>query len=174
MAEQTVAVEPRVVRYDRMGHRIREGEATETPLEAIASVCTVVVLALWIFTFVAQNFQIPSGSMLNTLLIGDHVLVDRATLAPPTAWAPFEHYRDVQRGDVIVFLKPNPEQPDLVLVKRVVGLPGDRIHLQHGTVYLNGVAQTEPHAIQPDNGDPADAYDPARDDFLPWVRRRRP
>ena len=117
-------------------------------------------------TFVAQNFVIPSGSMEKTLLVGDHVLVDRITLAPETKWAPFVHYRDVHRGDVIVFLKPNPETPDMVLVKRAIGLPGDRIHLQHGTVYLNGVAQDEPQAAKVrGDGDPDDAYQPARDDF---------
>ena len=90
-------------------------------------------------TFVFQNFVIPSGSMEKTLLVGDHVFVDRITLAPPTKWAPFVHYRDVQRGDIIVFNKPNPETPDLILVKRAIGIPGDRIHLEAGIVYLNGV-----------------------------------
>ena len=76
------------------------------------------------------------------------------------------HYRDVHRGDIIVFMKPNPETPDLVLVKRAIGIAGDRIHLGHGVVYLNGVAQNEPYAQLPkDNGDSEDAYNPARDDF---------
>jgi len=83
-------------------------------------------------TFVFQNYVIPSGSMEKTLLVGDHVFVDRITLAPETRWAPFVHYRDVRRGDIIVFMKPNPETPDLVLVKRAIGIPGDRIHLEHG------------------------------------------
>lgn len=139
---------------------------TETPLESLASICTVLACGLFLMAFVFQNFVIPSGSMESTLLIGDHVFVDRITLAPPTKWAPFVHYRDVQRGDVIVFMKPNPETPDLVLVKRAIGIPGDHIHLSHGTVYLNGIAQTEPYArpVQDDN-DPQDAYEPARDDF---------
>ena len=104
--------------------------------------------------------------MQNTLLIGDHLLVDRTTLAPPTKWAPFVHYRTVQRGDIIVFLKPNAETPDLILVKRAIGIPGDRIHLVHGTVFLNGVAQNEPYAVQPDSdSDSRHAYVPYRDDF---------
>ncbi len=70
--------------------------------------------------------------MEKTLLIGDHVLVDRITLAPPTSWAPLVHYRSVKRGDIIVFLKPNPESPDLILVKRAIGFPGDLIHLPYG------------------------------------------
>jgi signal peptidase I len=138
----------------------------ETALESLASICTVLAVGLFVMTFIFQNFEIPSASMENTLLIGDHVLVDRVSLAPPAHWAPFVHYREVQRGDIIVFLKPHPETPDLYLVKRCIGIPGDRIHLEHGVVYLNGVAQNEPHAQMPRNdGDPEDAYIPYRDDF---------
>jgi signal peptidase I len=143
-----------------------EEAGKETLAEAIASIATVLVVGLFVMTFVAQNFVIPSGSMEKTLLVGDHVLVDRITLAPETKWAPFVHYRDVRRGDVIVFLKPNPESPDMVLVKRAIGLPGDHIHLRHGVVYLNGVAQEEPQAAKVrGDGDPEDAYQPSRDDF---------
>ncbi len=136
----------------------------ETPLEALASMCSVLVIGLFVITFVFQNFEIPSGSMIGTLLIGDHVFVDRITLAPPTAWAPFVHYRDVRRKDIIVFLKPG--EPDLFLVKRVVGVPGDRIHLRNGIVYLNGVKQDEPQISMPrDDGDENHSYKPYRDDF---------
>jgi len=138
----------------------------ETPLESISSICTVLAVGLFLMAFVFQNFVIPSGSMENTLLVGDHVLVDRITLAPPTQWAPFEHHRDVRRGDIIVFMKPNPETPDLVLVKRAIGIPGDRIHLEHGVVYLNGVAQREPYVRKSENdGQQDDPYDAARDEF---------
>jgi signal peptidase I len=139
----------------------------ERPLESLASICTLLVLVIFAQAFIFQNFKIPSGSMEKTLLIGDHVLVDRATFAPPTTWAPFTHYRDIRHGDIIVFYKPNPESPDLILVKRAIGLPGDRIHLRNGIVYLNGVAQNEPRAIQPNNydGDPNHAIVPYRDDF---------
>ena len=151
---------------ERVAGRKAADEDVETPLEALASMCVVLVIGLFLFAFIFQNFAIPSGSMENTLLIGDHVLVDRITLSPPTKWAPFVHYRPVHRGDVIVFLKPNPETPDLILVKRAIAVAGDRIHLQHGVVYLNGVAQTEPYALQPrDDGEPQHGYDPYRDDF---------
>jgi signal peptidase I len=141
-------------------------EDHETALESLASICTVLALGLFVMTFIFQNFVIPSASMEKTLLIGDHVLVDRISLAPPSHWAPFVHYRDVRRGDIIVFLKPHPESPDLYLVKRCIGIPGDRIHLRDGVVYLNGVAQNEPYAGMPrDDGDPSDAYIPYRDDF---------
>jgi signal peptidase I len=139
---------------------------SETPLEAMSSICAVLAVGLFVMTFVFQNFVIPSGSMEKTLLIGDHVLVDRITFAPPSKWAPFVHYREPRRGDVIVFLKPNPETPDLVLVKRLIGVPGDHIHLLHGVVYLNGVAQKEPYAALPrEDGDEEDHYTPTRDDF---------
>lgn len=111
-------------------------EGSETLLESLSSICAVLAVGIFVMTFVFQNFVIPSGSMEKTLLIGDHVLVDRINLAPPSRWAPFVHYREPQRGDVIVFLKPNPETPDLILVKRLIGVPGDRIHLIHGVVYL--------------------------------------
>ena len=166
-SEGTVAGPSTAAVQDRSrGLSENQVQSEETPLEGLASICVVLVILLFIFGFVFQNFEIPSASMKNTLLIGDHVVVDRTTLSPPTRWAPFVHYRPVQRGDVIVFLKPNPESPDLILVKRAVGVAGDHIHLQHGVVYLNGVAQNEPHALQPaDDGDPQHAYDPYRDDF---------
>jgi signal peptidase I len=141
-------------------------EEHETALESLASICTVFAVALFVMTFIFQNFEIPSASMVSTLLIGDHVLVDRVTLAPEAKWAPFVHYRDIRRGDIIVFLKPEPETPDLYLVKRAIGIPGDHIHLHNGIVYLNGVAQNEPQAAMPVNdGIPQHAYQPYRDDF---------
>jgi signal peptidase I len=138
---------------------------TETPLEGLASICSMLAVYLFLTAFIFQNFDIPSGSMENTLLIGDHPLVDRVLLAPPAKWAFFMPYRDVKRGDVIVFLKPNPETPDLILVKRAIGIPGDRIHLRNGILFLNGVAQNEPQIPKIGDGNPANAYIPYRDDF---------
>jgi len=159
--------EAAVIAANTAAGRPVDAEIKETPLEALASICSVLVVGLFIMGFIFQNFVIPSGSMEKTLLIGDHVLVDRITLAPPTSWAPFVHYRPVKRGDIIVFLKPNPETPDLILVKRAVGIPGDRIHLRHGILYVNGVAQNEPYAKMPNDNDGNfdDTYQPARDDF---------
>jgi signal peptidase I len=123
--------------------------AEETPFDAIAGICNVLVVGLFIFTFLGRNFLIPSGSMKDTLLVGDHLLVDRITLAPPASWMPLVHYREPKRGDVIVFFKPvadmvNGEPKFQFLVKRLVGVPGDRIHLHNGIVILNGVAQNPP------------------------------
>src|SRR5580700_5220285 len=78
----------------------------ETPFEAVASICSVLVVGLFILTFLGQNFVIPSGSMEKTLLVGDHLVVDRITLAPPTLWMPLVHYREPRRGDIVVFVKP--------------------------------------------------------------------
>ncbi len=124
----------------------------ETPFEAVAGICSVLVVGLFILTFLNQNFVIPSGSMKNTLLVGDHLLVDRITLAPPARWMPLVHYREPRRGDIVVFIRPAPEpEPDadgnpqyLILVKRLIGVPGDRIHLHDGVVFINGVAQSGP------------------------------
>jgi signal peptidase I len=131
----------------------------ETPFEALAGICNVLVVGLFVLTFLAQNFVIPSGSMENTLLVGDHLVVDRIALAPPSRWMPLVYYREPRRGDVVVFLKPG--NPDMFLVKRLVAVPGDRMHMVDGTVFINGVAQSQPHAqpTTPDN------YRPYLDDF---------
>ena len=119
-----------------------EKKVEETPFEAVASICSVLVVGLFILTFLGQNFVIPSGSMEDTLLIGDHLVVDRISLAPSSKWMPLVRYREPKRNDIIVFLKPG--EPDLFLVKRLIGVPGDRIHLHGGMVYVNGVAQPQP------------------------------
>lgn len=123
-----------------------QSQSRETMLQGLGSTCSVLAIGLFIVTFLFQNFVIPSSSMASTLLVGDHVMVDRQSLAPAAKWAPFMHYRDVRRGDVVVFYKPT-EQPDgehTFFVKRVIAIPGDRIHLRNGVVYLNGVPQNEP------------------------------
>jgi len=129
----------------------------ESLMEFIASIAGVLVTGLFIVTFNLQAFEIPSGSMKNTLLVGDHLFVDRTTAAPPAKWMPLVPYSPVRHGDIIVFL--SPVQPGLNLVKRVIGLPGDRIHLHNGVVYRNGQALNEPYVIT--NG----TYSPYRDEF---------
>ena len=131
----------------------------ETPLEALASICSVLVIGLFILTFLAQNFVIPSGSMEKTLLVGDHLFVDRITIAPGSKWMPLVHYREPRDGDIVVFLGPG--QPDTFLVKRLIASPGDHVHLRNGVVILNGVAQNEPYAASW----PEDRYQPYIDDF---------
>lgn len=135
----------------------------ETPYEGFASLLRIVAIAVFVLTFAFKNFVIPSPSMASTLMIGDHVIADRVELAPPTSWTPFLRYRNVRRGDIIVFYKPQaePNGEHIYLVKRVIGIPGDHIHLRDGIVYLNGVAQREQYAVKPRYGDSI----PYRDDF---------
>jgi signal peptidase I len=116
----------------------------ETLPESILGIASVLVAGLFIITFVVQAFEIPSSSMENTLLIGDHVFVDRLT---PTAKAsyvgPLVPYRSIRRGEIIVFL--HPKQAGLYVVKRIMGIPGDHIHLRNGKLFVNGVEQNEPY-----------------------------
>ena len=132
----------------------------ETTVEFLASIAGLLATVLFIMTFVFQTFAIPSSSMESTLLIGDHLLVNREQFAPPTRWmGPLMPYRDVQRGDIAVFL--SPEQPGLFLVKRIIGVAGDRIHLRDGVVYRNRQKLDEPYVQHVGAGD----YNPYRDNF---------
>ena len=98
--------------------------------------------------------------MENTLLIGDHVFVNRVQFSPPAHYlGPLLPYRQVHRGDIVVFL--SPAEAGLYVVKRIIGVPGDRIHLRDGVVYRNGEKLDEPYVIhQPEGG-----YVPYRDNF---------
>jgi signal peptidase I len=126
-------------------------------LQAFQSLLYVIVIALFIITFCVQPFRIPSESMEPTLLVGDFLLVDKeiGLEAPPHVFAPASAIR---RGDLIVF--HFPVDPSLHLVKRVIGLPGDRVRLRGGRAWINERALSEPYAIfQPAA---ADSY---RDNF---------
>jgi len=114
--------------------------------EALASLLRTVVVALFLLTFVLQPFMIPSESMEHTLLVGDFLLVNKQIFAPDGGAHSLSRvilpYRDVQRGDIVVFHHPYPP----FLIKRVIGIPGDRIRIDNGLVALNGVTQNEPYA----------------------------
>lgn len=115
---------------------------------------SVLVTGLFIITFVFQAFEIPSKSMVETLLVGDHLFVDRVGFAPKTAWmGPLQPYREIRRGDIVVFL--SPQQPGLYVVKRIRGVPGDRLRLQDGQLYVNGELQEEPFVVRGGRPDPA-------------------
>jgi signal peptidase I len=105
--------------------------------------------------------------MEKTLLIGDHVFVNRIVYAPPTRWFPIVPYREIQRGDIVVFV--SPAEAGLFVVKRVIGVPGDRLHLRDGVVYRNGEPLNEPyvnHCARLNECDvPTPAYYPYRDNF---------
>jgi signal peptidase I len=135
-----------------------EAREKETLPESIAGIAAVFVSGLFILTFIIQQFEIPSRSMEQTLLVGDHVFVDRLTPTGNNGLpAFFMPYREIHRGDIAVF--PAPAQPGLYLVKRIVGVPGDRLHLKDGYLYVNGVKQTEPYVWHDL------PYEPYRDSF---------
>jgi signal peptidase I len=132
----------------------------ETTVEFLASLAAVLVTGLFIITFIVQAFEIPSSSMENTLLIGDHVFVNREQFAPRTRWlGPILPYRQIRHGDIVVFL--SPAEPGLYVVKRIIGIPGDRIHLRDGVVYRNGQKLDEPYVIHQDEA----GSNPYRDNF---------
>jgi signal peptidase I len=125
--------------------------------EALASLLRTVVVALFLLTFVLQPYLIPSESMERTLLVGDFLLVNKQVYAPNSSLT--RHlmpYRDIARGDIVIF--HHPQHP--YLVKRVVGLPGDRLRIHDGRVSVNGVVLDEPYAaFEPTAGNPS------REDF---------
>jgi signal peptidase I len=125
---------------------------------SLQSLLGTVVIAVFVITFIVQAFQIPSPSMENTLLVGDYLLVNKLCYGGGSVGDYFMPYRQVRRGDIVVFHYPvNPAQH---FVKRVVGVPGDRVRLINKQVFVNGVALKEPYArfIRPAN-------DLFRDDF---------
>lgn len=123
----------------------------------IQSVAGTVVIAIFVVTFIVQAFTIPSESMESTLLIGDYLLVDKFCYGQ-NSWDRLLPYRKVRRGDIVVFHYPiNPAQH---FVKRVVGIPGDRIRLINKRVFVNGTPLDEPYVQFIAND-----RQPYRDDF---------
>ena len=116
-----------------------------TVADTVRSLLAMVVVALFLLTFVLQPFRIPSESMERTLLVGDFLLVNKQLYAPSGWWRRLLPYRDPQRGDVVVFRFPL--DPNEYVVKRVIGIPGDRIHLRDGAVIRNGEPLREPYAV---------------------------
>jgi signal peptidase I len=116
-----------------------------TAREYFESICVAVILALFVRTFIVQAFKIPTGSMENNLLIGDHLLVNKFVFAPTMTGLektllPID---PIRRGDIIVF--KYPEEPERDFIKRVIGLPGDTLELRNKRVYINGTMLTEPY-----------------------------
>jgi signal peptidase I len=116
-----------------------------TVREYFETIVIAVTLALFVRTWVVQAFKIPTGSMENNLLIGDHLLVNKFVFGPaPTALErailPVD---EIERGDIVVF--KYPDQPDRDFIKRVIGLPGETIELRNKKVYVNGNPMEEPY-----------------------------
>ena len=130
--------------------------------EYFESAVVTVIMALFGMTFIVQAVKVPTGSMQNTITIGDHLLVNKFIFAPGKS-LPFLPQRDIRRGDIIVFKYPgNPydpkrdDRPDnrpilTNYVKRVIGLPGDRIRIQGNNVIVNGQVVAEHHITAHDN-----------------------
>jgi signal peptidase I len=136
-----------------------------TAREYFESICIAVILALFIRTFVVQAFKIPTGSMENNLLIGDHLLVNKFVYGPTLSAVeetvlPID---EIKRGDVVVF--KYPEEPERDFIKRIIGLPGETLELRNKKVYIDGRPLDEPYVqfLEP----PADseAGDPDFTDF---------
>ena len=113
--------------------------------EYFESIVVAVILALFIRTFVVQAFKIPTGSMEQNLLIGDHLLVNKFVFSPTATDAERSllPVTSINRGDVIVF--KYPEDPERDFIKRVIGLPGDVVEVRHKRVYIDGRPLDEPY-----------------------------
>ena len=148
-----------------MSLRVGGSLFTDTIGQVFASLARLIVLALFVTTFLVQPSQIPSGSMEPTMLTGDFVLVNMQVFAPAGHWH-WLPYREPQRDDIIVF--HYPVHPGELLVKRVIALPGDSVHLHRGAVVLNGNQLNEPFTVYTPTD--ASAY---RDEF-PTLERADP
>jgi len=135
--------------------------------DTFESLVVTVILAIFGTTFVLQAFKIPTGSMETTLLIGDHLIVNKFAFAYQPGW--LRHvlpYRDPQRGDVLVFKFPgiqeDQQEPGEHFVKRIIGVAGDRIRIVNRQVFVNGKALEEPHVRHTHEGElhPGDNFPP--------------
>ena len=138
------------------------GAAKGSIRDNLEVVCFAVLLILFFKTFVGQQFTIPTASMRNTLMIGDHLLVNKFLFAKPQ-WAWEEKLfpmRAVKRGDIIVFRYPLDR--DMDYVKRCVALPGDRVEIRAKRLYVNGKLVTgafEHHRLDPQGAEPKDVIE---------------
>lgn len=119
--------------------------------EYTEAIVIAILLALVIRAFVVQAFKIPSGSMKPTLLIGDHILVNKFIYGIKVPFTDYEliHISNPKRGDIVVF--EYPVDPSKDFIKRVIGLPGDTIRIDNKVVYVNDQALIEPYAVQSDD-----------------------
>jgi signal peptidase I len=140
--------------------------------DTFESLVVTVILAIFGTTFVVQAFKIPTGSMENTLLIGDHLLVNKFAFSEqPGFLARILPYRNIRRDDVIVFKFPSTDEqsePGEHFVKRVIGVPGDRIRIFHRQVFVNGKQVDEPfvHHTFTDQLRPGDDFPPPDAEYL--------
>jgi signal peptidase I len=123
-----------------------EPDHTEPRRSSLAEWTITAILFLFLITTLLQGYVIPTVSMEDTLLRGDHLLVDKLAYAPSGFASQYLlPYREVRRGDIIVFRYPIDIRQNYV--KRVIGVPGDRIRIANKAVYLNGTPLHEPYAV---------------------------
>lgn len=134
--------------------------------ETVEAIVIAIILALFIRTFIVQAFKIPSGSMEPTLLIGDHLLVNKFIYGIHIPFTDIRLFplREPQRGDVIVFKFPKDRSKDYI--KRVIAVGGDVVEIRNKKVYVNGRPLNEPYAYYADDTILAGSADP-RDNFGP-------
>ena len=136
------------------------------------SLLVAAIFVLFVRTFVVQTYQVPTGSMESTILVGDHLLVNKFAYGPRLPmFARALPYRDVRRGDIIVFKKPGDDVNDgNVLVKRAVGGPGDTITVRNKQLFVNGQPADE-RSVQHIDSETYTAGDPRgpRDEFGPFA-----
>ncbi len=150
MSEPDAMTDPlasaKALRHASHHHRSRFGALFMDAIGQVASsLARLTVLSMFVITFLVQPSQIPSSSMEPTMLVGDFVLVNKQVFAVPGHWRWLLPYRDPHHDDIIVF--HYPVDPGELLVKRVIALPDDRIHLHAGRVVLNGSAVAEPFTV---------------------------
>lgn len=118
-----------------------------TTREYFESIVIAVILALFIRTWVVQAFKIPTGSMEQNLLVGDHLLVNKFVFGPTENDVEYRvlPVDEVKRGDVVVF--KFPEEPERDFIKRVIGLPGEQLEIRRKEIYINGIVITEPYLV---------------------------
>ena len=130
-----------------------------TVREYFESIVITAIIALFATTFVVQAFKIPTGSMESNLLIGDHLLVNKFAYGLKSGFiSRLLPYKEPKRGDVIVFKYPN--SPEVAYVKRLIGMPGDRIEMVGHTIYVNGQALKETYTQYIDPGSIYARYGP--------------
>jgi signal peptidase I len=141
--------------------------------DTFESLIVTVILAVFGTTFVVQAFKIPTGSMERTLLIGDHLLVNKFAFADEPGWPRYIlPYRRIRRGDIVVFKYPGTEpgeEPGTHFVKRVIGVPGDHVRIVHRQVFVNGIALKEAYVDNSDIGEsrPGDDFPLPPGEYLP-------
>lgn len=156
-------------RRARRERREKRAGAEKPPKSSAAewfkSIAIAIVLFLFLRTFLVQTFVITSGSMENTLLVGDMLVVNRAAMGArlPGTHVRLLGYSDPKWRDILVFDPPPPDDPNIKLIKRLMGMPGDTLEMRNRVLYRNGQALDEPYVVH--SGTPDESH--------PWMEWQR-